>query len=420
MVCALVAIAGLSTLAGSQCGGFDVGSQPLPIFTNTTDKTNNDAAFVGAEACRSCHATLAAGNDLSGHVHALKRIEGLPPEFPADATRAGVPMPPAGQAFTDIAYVLGGHHKAANFLDLDGFFLTTFETGVDTQFNLGEPENGSMPGFVPFHPDPPVPLPFDFECFRCHTTGPMMQNPAAPTFQQNRPGIPGGWAEAGVQCEACHGPGSNHVNNPQARNLFVDPTGDQTCNQCHSRDFDPDSREILAADGFILPYQAHTELRASGGHADLDCTFCHSPHHSTIFEKANGIRNRCSACHPEFNMALHADKVFVRGDYVEPLTCESCHMPFATRLATAAAADVVGAVGRMGDVRSHIFRINTQTADFNDFFTADRSAVARDAEGRAAVTVDFVCLRCHNGIGAFTISLETAAGIALNLHNEVP
>ncbi len=49
-------------------------------------------------------------------------------------------------------------------------------------------------------------------------------------------------------------------------------------------------------------------------------------------------------------------------------------------------------------------------------FSPDGSSVLLDDQGRAAVTVDFVCLRCHNGVGAFEISLPLAADIARDMH----
>ncbi len=119
-------------------------------------------------------------------------------------------------------------------------------------------------------------------------------------------------------------------------------------------------------------------------------------------------------------MALHDGKVFVRGDYTETLTCESCHMPYATRTSSAASTAVVGPNGRMGDTRTHIFRISREAADFNTFFSGPGDSVLKDSDGRAAVTVDFVCLRCHNGVGTFNLTVSRAAEIAPNLHLVFP
>jgi hypothetical protein len=116
------------------------------------------------------------------------------------------------------------------------------------------------------------------------------------------------------------------------------------------------------------------------------------------------------------SMAGHGGNVFRKGDYVETLSCESCHMPFATRQAHNADEAFVGPLGRAGDTRTHIFRINVEPTNYAGMFTPDGSQVVRDAEGRAAVTVDFVCIRCHNGGDLFELTVERAAEIAGQIH----
>lgn len=413
----LLAPVALLILAGADCLMFPgLPDDSSGIYNNVTDKSNNGATYIGTAACRACHPSIFDTYAIHGHGHALKPINGQPPTYPPEGTRAGVPNPPDGYTWNDVSYVIGGYYRKARFLDLDGFFITTGEQNVDTQWNLLFPPNGSLPGFAPFQPDQASPLPFDFRDFRCMTTGPVSQDPDRPEFQDNRRGILGTWSEPGIQCEACHGPGSSHPSNPAARDLFVDPTSAQTCYQCHSRPFESQTGEIIAEDGFIKFQQQYPELRASGGHSMFSCTFCHAPHVSVTYDRQSAIRNECIACHAEQNMALHEGKVFTRGDYTEVLTCQSCHMTFATRNATAAGPAVVGDEGRMGDTRTHIFRINAERVGFEAMFTPDGRSVVTDSEGRAAVTVDFVCLRCHNGIGAFDIDLENAADIALFMH----
>ncbi len=405
-------------MTGAQCDTLSpTGS--FGIYFNSTDPTNDDATYIGSAACNSCHPGYAADHLLHGHASALTGIEGQPPAYPAEASQAGVPNAPNGFDFNDIAYVIGGHNKGALFVDTDGFLLTTGETGALAQWNLDFPANGTAAGFAEFAADQVDPLSFDFVQFAALTTGPQAQDSENPSFQDNRPGMAGTFAEAGVQCEACHGPGSNHAPNPGARNLFVDPTGANSCNQCHVQPFGSDGATIPASDGFIAPQAQYAEMRASGGHAEFRCTFCHDPHVSTTYDRPNAIRNECTACHTDINMALHDGMVFTRGDYVEELSCVSCHMPFAGKRFSSANADVVGDLGRMGDTRSHIFRINTDEATFDAMFNEAGNEVARDELDRAAVTLDFVCARCHNGIGAFNISLEGLSGVAVRMHGNL-
>ena len=50
-------------------------------------------------------------------------------------------------------------------------------------------------------------------------------------------------------------------------------------------------------------------------------------------------------------------------------------------------------------------------------FNAAGDEVLRDSRGRAAVTVDCVCQRCHDGTGnAVGLKRDFAAEIALDMH----
>jgi predicted CXXCH cytochrome family protein len=384
------------------------------VYNNTTDPTNKGAVYIGSDACRACHPTINEYQRLHGHNHKLTRVQGEPPEFPPEAFRAGVPDPPEGFEWSDISYVIGGYIRKARFIDNDGFILTTGVEGVPTQWNLSFPTNGTAPGFSNYEPEAEAPKPYDFSCFRCHTTGAKPQDEDFPEFQENRPGFIGTWEEAGVQCEACHGPGSNHISRPSARDNFVDLNA-SACGQCHTRGEDPNV--IEAAGGFIKHHEQYPELLSSGAHASFRCITCHDPHRSSNYDLENALRTECTGCHTTQTMAIHDGKIFVRDDYTETLSCVSCHMPYATKSALAASAAVVGPIAKMGDTKTHIFRINTQAVDSSQFFNEDGSAVTKDTQGRAAVTVDFVCLRCHNGIGsAFELTLESAASIARGMH----
>ncbi|RMF85308.1 MAG: hypothetical protein D6744_01620 [Planctomycetota bacterium] len=386
------------------------------IFNNTTDPTNGGAAYIGSAACGACHTDIAPVHELHGHAQALKPVQGGPPDYPAAGTRAGVPDPPAGMAWSDIAYVIAGYLHGAFFVDQDGFVVTNGTSGVDSQWNLAFPPNGTAAGFVEYLPDQVEPLPYEYEtCFRCHTTGAAPQSESNPASQDGRPGIRGTWSEPGVQCEACHGPGGNHAPNPQLREIFVDLTT-ATCDRCHEGGVAPDV--IPVEDGFIVSNTQSQQLRASGGHSAFTCTICHDPHASSTYDRDRGIRNDCTVCHTDQNMALHGGKTLVFGDHVEPVGCESCHMPYAARSNSSASADLVGDAARVGDVRTHIFRINVTDVGADALFTDDGAAVRLDEQGRAAVPTDFVCLRCHNPGGAFEIDPQLAFEIALDMHGK--
>lgn len=80
----------------------------------------------------------------------------------------------------------------------------------------------------------------DPDCFRCHVTGlagvgvladdPAHNNPFARLL--NRANQPE------VQCEACHGPGSRHAENPEKAKMPLPTAAD--CRLCHTPDTDPE------------------------------------------------------------------------------------------------------------------------------------------------------------------------------------
>lgn len=366
---------------------------------NTTDPTNGGAEYIGSATCAACHPTYAEKHRIHGHSQKLQKLSGSAPTYPDEGTRAGIPNPPDGKAWTDITYVIGGYYRKGRFIDSDGYVMTDGVDGVNTQWNLDFPPTGTVAGWTTYSSSQVDPKPYGHSCFKCHTTGPSEDG-----NQDDLVGIQGTFAEPGVQCEACHGPGSRHAPNPP-RNIYVNDKA-EFCGACHSRG--DDMNVIPVKGGFIRHHEQYQELLASP-HAGLRCITCHATHTSTAYDRDNAIINDCSACHAGQDLAFHEGKVFERGDYVETVRCESCHMPYATKSATAATEDVVGAMGaRMGDIRTHIFNINRIMVGFNAMFDDDGNSVKKDANGQAAVTLDFVCLRCHNGKGnAFALSLRT-------------
>lgn len=65
---------------------------------------------------------------------------------------------------------------------------------------------------------------------------------------------------------------------------------------------------------------------------------------------------------------------------------------------TPAGKSAIGQVvgnGRRGDVKIHIFAINTNPVTYTAMFTQDNSKVKLDSNGLAAVTFNFAYFRCH-------------------------
>ena len=174
------------------------------------------AEYAGSERCSTCHGEIYEMFMKSGHAWKLNPVvDGQPPEYPFTE----VPDPPEGYAWDDITYVIGGYNWKARFIDQNGYIITGDENAT-TQYNYANEAVGTEAGWAAYHAGE-VEKPYD--CGPCHTTGYSAWPPDA--RQDDLPGLIGTWAEPGVQCEACHGPGSLHASDPHGVALVVGEAG---------------------------------------------------------------------------------------------------------------------------------------------------------------------------------------------------
>jgi hypothetical protein len=314
----------------------------------------------------------------TGHAWALlKIVDGAAPTFPESA----VPNPPEGYTWDDIHYVIGGYGWMARFVDKQGYMLTGDEE-TPTQFNLANSTLRTEASWVAYHGGDEVP----FDCARCHTTGYMAEG-----NQDGLPGLIGMWVEDGVGCENCHGPGSNHVNNPYQVSMRIERDGD-LCGVCHSR---TSVTAIEAHDGFIDHNQQFSELFASKKRV-MDCVDCHNPHETVKYTRGTPERATCETCH--FEQAEN-QKITDR----RHATCLDCHMP---RITKSAVADPERF---SGDMRTHLFAI----------YSNARSQFNRDGSlSQPYVTVDFACKSCHSEIGrAPVLEDERLKEVSVGFHD---
>jgi len=209
-------------------------------------------------------------------------------------------------------------------------------------------------------------------CADCHSTN-LQKNYNAPIKTFNTQ-----WSEINVACEACHGPGSNHVKwaqrapgwekyNPQ-KGLVLNldervgvswkvssKTGNATrsqkrvthkeidmCARCHARrspitsqyDFresflDQYKPDLLRAGMYYADGQINDEVYVYGSflqskmyHAGVTCSDCHEPHTLKLRAAGNGV---CLQCHQgnKYDQASHHNhKAGSSG-----ASCPECHMP---------------------------------------------------------------------------------------------
>jgi len=338
------------------------------------------AGFIGSAACANCHQDTFNTFTQSGHARALTPVvNGEAPAFlPSTARRT----PPEGLAWSDIAYVVGGFNWKAQFVKTDGSLVT----GEAAQFNLDNNQLEAGNEYVAYHAGEEKP----FDCGACHTTG--------YSGRESMPGMPnmvGGFVEPGVQCEACHGPGSLHVNNPRSFALKVS-RDNQECRACHM------SGELVTADGFIQHTGHEYNDLFPGKHRLIDCVDCHDPHTAVVSPRADHepfLEATCDGCH--FQQA-QVEKVHLR----IRVACVDCHMPQL----------IQNAIGRpesfMADMMTHQVVINPTQMDQ---FAADGTILPQ-------IGLDYACRQCHNGELGIGPNLPDSAllGAAQGYHEPEP
>jgi len=344
-------------------------------------------AYEGAEFCKDCHE--ANYNDWKASGHPYKLMKG---EF---AKHRPIPLPggrdwPEGGdtplATDDVSYVIGGYKWKSRYIDKDGYIITVTEdedgipqdgvnqynylTGTWSSYHAGEEKK-------------------PYDCGVCHTTN-WVANPDPTDLSGNQDGLPGMWGkfdDGGIHCEQCHGNGFT---------MNVDKSA-EACGACHYRTSPPGSEvnSIPASGGFIKHHEQYNEFLASP-HSSMNCVTCHDPHKRGEYSIKEGMD--CSTvCHKAIATSYAENSM---ADY--NVECKDCHMPYATKSAAALGP-------HQGDLQTHIFYINTD-AD-GELFTAAGDFVALDGDGKAAVTMDFACQRCHE-----TAELTELSRFAKNFH----
>ena len=339
------------------------------------------AEYIGSQTCSACHPDISAAVNKTGHPwNQVKIADGISPTYPFTK----IIEPPAGYTWNEISYVIGGYNWKALFVDINGYIVTdapgkSGNADYLNQWNLANVRLDKEAGWVSYKAGTDQ-LPNN--CGACHSTG--YSNWPAGSHQDDLPGIVGIWKESGVQCEACHGPGSLHMSNPQGIRMQIDRSN-QACLKCHVRDSD-----MVVTDGLIDHTDAFGDLPA-GKHTTLACVDCHDPHMGVVQlrqAKQTTTRTTCEDCH--WQQASYQKNTVHYGMRV---ACIECHMPRMIMNATGNPAKF------LGDVRTHRMVIDaTQIEQFITVFSADGTPAQQVLP---EIGLNFACRHCHgSGLGS--------------------
>ncbi|MDT5120996.1 MAG: hypothetical protein QOC96_478 [Acidobacteriota bacterium] len=174
------------------------------------------------------------------------------------------------------------------------------------------------------------------ECFTCHTTAAT----SGKQLQLDRL-IPG------VTCEACHGPGADHIAAMEAKDfknkrifnpgkMGPDEMAQEFCGSCHRS-----AEQVLSNKMFngivsvrFQPYRIYTSRGHDPEDERLRCTACHNPHQNPV-DEPSFYDAKCLVCHHSGESLKSAEIAKTeteagRTDKACPVAqknCVTCHMP---------------------------------------------------------------------------------------------
>lgn len=301
------------------------------------DKEGLQSKYVGSATCARCHANTYATFSQTWHPNMLRRADDT--NVLGDFDNQDPDL-----VFTrdEVQWVLGGQYKQRYLTEVDGeLFVLLSEWNIQTQdwtaYVTGE--------WIPYEGQIWRNRPYSRYCAGCHTTG---FDPVSQT-----------WVEPGVGCEACHGPGADHVASTGNRTRIVNPARldfkeqAEVCAQCHSRGTDPsgdypypvgyhpggpaklNEAFVLSTnpddfwpDGTVKRHHMQFQDWQQGVHKDsVSCIFCHTSHSpgETDHQTRMVDNDRCLVCHQ--NQADLAEHIPFMASALDQVNCTDCHMP---------------------------------------------------------------------------------------------
>jgi predicted CXXCH cytochrome family protein len=356
---------------------------PIVILLAMPAAAQDMPAHVGSEVCVACHTD--AADAWSGSHHALAWTlpstetvkadfdntrfdhDGMTAHFRVEADGGyRVSVTEKDGVTTDYRV-----HSVAGIEPLQQYLLET-EPGRLQSFDVvWDTEKG---GWFHLYPDQDLPpddglhwtgpyKTWNARCAECHATG----------FDKNYDAISRSYAstqsEIGVGCEACHGPGSAHLEWSEGRTTLLSPDLDsygfsqsfatteatvQQCATCHSRREAHDDAApvpgtpyhdayglallrpgLYHADGQILDevYVTGSFLQSKMYAKGVGCLNCHNAHTAELVAEGNAV---CTQCHspagnPDFLTLTRAEYDAPAHHFHETGTegaeCKSCHAP---------------------------------------------------------------------------------------------
>ncbi len=418
---------------------------PLPPFE-----------YVTSMGCAECHADEYAIFRRSGHPYKINKVvNNQAPTYPFTVlpvdmiSRINGVNNTEGEPvdWSDVTYVIGGYHWKARFIDNSGYIFTgsevqyNYETDgmvsyhpgdTDVVFNCGnchttgwrhkdaelnDNNQDGLEGIVGTWSEPGI------QCEACHGGGALhaqtMDSADITLIASGRttgdlqgPLMGYGQAQA---CKDCH----TRDGEKDWRGESGTPDGELNFfsnYQIWAADDSPEEwgGRVAASGGFIKHHEQYDEILGidpddpsigstrSGGFMGThgNCRTCHRTHETTLNQAESGdapgvklwdgdadqpYKAGCMQCHADYDPQLSGS------GSMKGFDCVQCHMPNLAK--SAVGHDPVGTGPALGDIATHLFRIDLSVEA--DQFTEGGSF------SYPQVTYAYACRQCHNGVDAF-------------------
>ena len=162
-------------------------------------------------------------------------------------------------------------------------------------------------------------------CFSCHSTGSIFEGKFQPEH-----------LEEAVSCEACHGPGGNHIKaaTGEEKNLEIFNPAHLTpiqqtqdfCGACHIGFEQVLNMAENVNTVRFQPYRLFMSKAHDPNDSRLSCTACHNPHEK-LEENPINYDTKCFACHASSPKEKLTKERFAAACPVKTSNCVTCHMP---------------------------------------------------------------------------------------------
>ena len=348
------ALAGVALIVLVACALGDAPGSADEIGVASGSKTTATASvedeFVGRSVCGECHQKNFEWHSKHGHASTFAVVaETSLPEFLNGKTfdagpdfgvyqydrdsSGGVSVSSSKTKETNrlpLQYVLGSGMHARTMLTLQAS-ADGKPTGVEHRATVYAKDRlgvtpghaGSMPGTeLELFGDVHSGLPLE-RCVYCHTTTGDIVGEQVANLTAN------------VNCEKCHGPGGQHVQQARAniqplpaysvgKSSWDAESEIQLCGDCHRMPRDISEREVRDYPDVLVRFQPIGMLRSRcylESDDQLRCTSCHNPHQTLQGTQTTMHEQKCLKCHDSKQQSHVVCSVSTETGCIE------CHMP---------------------------------------------------------------------------------------------